>query len=290
VEDMNKLSERASNFIESNFQTRILMNRLLGMSLFIGAALLAGSLTWFFRSGSAFVLVENIQEKTKETSVMAGMSLDDILVEGRIRTNPSELIKAVNLKRGMPIMSIDIYEVKKRVEDLPWIKSATVERKLPNVIHLTLNERKPIALWQKKGDYKPVDIDGVSIDAPIDGLSDLPIIIGNDAPKYISGLMASLQSEPALAKRVKAAIMVGDRRWNVTLDDVKSGISIKLPEAETKEAWIRLARLNKKHGLLKRKLTTVDLRLPDRLVVQVDNGKRKRSRNILNASFSGVDA
>jgi cell division septal protein FtsQ len=40
-----------------------------------------------------------------------------------------------------------------------------------------------------------------------------------------------------------------------------------LPETQATAAWRRLARLEREHGLLERKVEMIDLRLPDRLVV-----------------------
>jgi len=75
-----------------------------------------------------------------------------------------------------------------------------------------------------------------------------------------------LASEPDLAARVTAAVRVGDRRWNLRIDNT---VDVLLPTEETAGAWIQLARLERSNSILKREVQTVDMRLPDRLVLRL---------------------
>ena len=100
----------------------------------------------------------------------------------------------------------------------------------------------------------------------LDEFSDLIILVGDDAPKAAPAFLEMLSSEPALRSHVVAAVRVGRRRWNLRLD---SGIDVELPEDNVGAAWHQLAQLDRTDGLLKRDILKVDLRLPDRLVLQV---------------------
>src|SRR5207247_9271391 len=73
-------------------------------------------------------------------------------------------------------------------------------------------------------------------------------------------------SERDLAVRVTAAIRVGNRRWNLRIDNA---CDVLLPADETAEAWARLARLERSAALVQRDVQTIDIRLPDRLVLRV---------------------
>ncbi|MGD9639318.1 MAG: cell division protein FtsQ/DivIB [Alphaproteobacteria bacterium] len=251
-----------------NLPLKLILNRLIGIALFLSAAFLTGSLTWVIKSGYIEAFSTKTIETTKDFSQKAGFKLDEVLVQGRRRTDPAVFLRTVALKRGTPIMSIDIIALKDRVETMPWVNKAIVERKLPNIIHIVLEEREPIALWQNDGKFMPIDTNGNVINVKIDRLTYLPIVVGENAPAQTAELLNELKIEPELKERVKAAILVGDRRWNIMLDDIDKGISIKLPEENADKAWSRLAKLDKQQQILKRKLTMIDLRLPDKMIVK----------------------
>ena len=60
----------------------------------------------------------------------------------------------------------------------------------------------------------------------------------------------------------KAAIFVGERRWNLRLKD---GLDIRLPENDVGNALAMLSKLDKEDRLFSRDIVAVDMRLPDRL-------------------------
>jgi cell division protein FtsQ len=93
----------------------------------------------------------------------------------------------------------------------------------------------------------------------------LTLVVGPDAPAHSAALVRLLDSAPELKGRVSAAIRVGGRRWNLQL---VGGIDVRLPEHNPEDAWAQLVRLERQHGLLQRNVVTIDLRLPDRLVVR----------------------
>ena len=62
-----------------------------------------------------------------------------------------------------------------------------------------------------------------------------------------------------------AAVRVGERRWNLQLNN---GADVMLPEGHEVAALDRLVQLQQDHALLDRPLVAVDMRLPDRLVLR----------------------
>ena len=91
------------------------------------------------------------------------------------------------------------------------------------------------------------------------------MIVGGDAPDEAPALFTLLAAQPRLSKRVRAAVRVGARRWNLRLDN---GIDIQLPEENASDAWARLAELDREHRLLARDIELIDLRLPGRMIVR----------------------
>ena len=137
----------------------------------------------------------------------------------------------------------------------------------------------PVAVWQNKGLYRPVDSDGQPVETFVKKLNGLPLVLGSDAPERTPELLTFLAQEPELNKRVKAAVRIGRRRWNILLDDIDKGITVRLPEKDPAAAWGRLAKLNRTQGLLNRKITMVDLRQPDKLIVHLEDDPAKKGKN-----------
>jgi len=195
-----------------------------------------------------------------------GLSVRQILVEGRARVPAQTVMTSIAISRGTPILGVDVAEARARLEQLSWIESAVVERRLPDTIFVRLVERQPLALWQHGGRFSVIDAKGVAITDDVGPFASLPIVVGDDAPPHAEALLLLLATEPDLQKRVTAAVRVGGRRWNLKLDN---GIDVSLPEEDAASAWSRLAALDRQNKLLSRDVVAIDLRLPDRLIVRV---------------------
>ena len=223
--------------------------------------------------------VENKMELVKnniiEATATAGMVVKEINVTGRQETSPSDLIETLDIKIGTPILKVEIEEARLRVESLGWIKSASVLRLLPNVIILDIKEREALALWQRN--RRPpvlIDREGTVIQKRNLGKhSDLPLVVGQDAAKNAAVLIDLLHRHPLIFNEVKVAIRVSGRRWNLRL---KNNIEIRLPAEEIATALNQLSEYQNKHSLFDRDIIAVDLRLPNRLIVRINNKEKKR--------------
>lgn len=250
--------------------------RLRVVLMVLLVSLAGGESWWLWKSG----WVQQTVERTKWTLIAAstelGFRVEEILVVGRRETTRKELLGAVRLVRGAPILAFDLEVAKKRLEALPWIKTASVGRMLPDTVMLNVVERRPLALWQHKGVFALIDTDGeVIMKENLDRFSDLLVVVGPDAPLHAAKLLQVLATEPQLMDWVEAAIRVGGRRWNLRL---KNDIDVRLPEENTAKAWSRLAEYEKTHRVLERDVQILDLRLPDRLIVRkVPKPPRKKS-------------
>ena len=240
--------------------------RITGVLSAVLVALVAGGGWWAWSSGAAERALEKTHWRVIALTSQIGFKVDEILVVGRRETKQEDLLKAVRLARGAPILAFDLDAARQRVEALPWVQRATVERMLPDTILLNVEERLPVALWQHKGAFALIDQEGeVILRKGLRRFSDLIVVIGADAPRHAAALMSTLSAAPELMPMVKAAQWVGGRRWNLRL---KGDIDVRLPEADPAAAWIRLAEYEKAHQVLERDVQVLDLRVPDRLIVR----------------------
>ena len=235
------------------------------MAVLLGGLSVAGTY-WGVSSGS----LERAYAKAKwhliARSARLGFRVDEILVVGRQETKRADLLKAVTLARGAPILAFDINAARRRVEALPWVRQASIERMLPNTVLLNVEERQPLAVWQHKGNFALIDHEGeVILRKGIERYADLVIVVGKEAPIHAASLLETLGNEPELMGLVKAAVWVGGRRWNLRL---AGDIDVRLPEKNARGAWSRLAEYERVHQVLERDVQVLDLRLPDRLIVK----------------------
>ena len=241
--------------------------RLLRSGLWIGALFLAYVGVQLNGSQIAQSALQTAFNTIVEATGLVGFTVSDIAVEGRETTDPETILAALGAAPGTPILAMSPKRAKQQLESLPWVRSAVIERRLPGTLYVRLVERKPLALWQHGGKIELIDRAGTVIPvARLDRFAKLPLVVGDGAARHAAEFLDMLTSEPDLAARVSAAIRVGDRRWNLRIDNT---IDVLLPANEPAGAWAQLARLDRASALLQRDVQSIDIRLPDRLVLRV---------------------
>jgi cell division protein FtsQ len=240
--------------------------------------LAAGGLTalvlvaaWAF--GATAAIGAGASSAMRELAMATGLTVQKVTVVGRRDTPSDEVLAALGVRRGAPILDIDTEGARARLEQLGWVRTATVTRLLPDTLHVELVERSPLAVWQSGGKRMLVDRDGHVIeDRGVAEIAKLPLVVGEGAPAHAAEILATIALEPKLAERVVASVRVADRRWDVKLDN---GVTVQLPETDYEAAWRRLAALDRAHGLIGRAIEAVDMRLADRLVVRMTDEAAK---------------
>lgn len=195
-----------------------------------------------------------------------GLVLQHLEVAGRQETPRAAVFSALDASYGTPILAIDLGAAKARLEAEGWVKHATIERRLPDTLLVTIEERIPAAVWQKDGQFALIDRAGAVIArSGLDRFQKLPQLVGADAPKHAGELLDALKAAPELGEKLDAAVRVGARRWSLHF---AGGIEVKLPDDDVAGAVERLARMQRRGGLFARDIRVVDLRIPDRFVVR----------------------
>lgn len=218
--------------------------------------------------------IDEIKDCLFEWGGRQGLVLEDIVVSGREHTSKAEINQVLGLERGANMLKLDVYKVKQQLETLPWVKEAMVRKGyFPNVVNIRLIEREVKAIWQINEKFYPLDADGEVIKADYRIDEPILLIVGAGAPENFKNLMQALKNEDNdYISRVKVANFISGRRWNLILDDIRDGITVKLPEENIAQAWKKLVKLDATKGIFKRKLTIIDLRLPDKVVVKLRRG------------------
>ncbi len=213
-------------------------------------------------------------KRSHETWVLvqqkAHLELSQVPIQGHNRTKLEDIQKVLNLTQGMPILDIDLNEKRDAIAALPWIRSVVIERQLPNMMIIQVVEKEPIAIWQHHKKYSPIDEQGEPIPDDKTVISNVLLVVGEDAPKHTPQLIEELNKYPDIRKHVRSAVRVGKRRWDLYLNDAEHGLVVRLPETDIADALQRLQEFDETGQILERDLNVIDLKLPDRLIVRSD--------------------
>ncbi|MDI9634551.1 FtsQ-type POTRA domain-containing protein [Kamptonema cortianum] len=252
--------------------------RKLTLRRFISAGVglsLCAILLWTYFHGAALVM--EVSNGVEMTLASIGFQLDDVIVEGRIRTDKEQILKTASLSRGKSLLSIDLLEIKKNLEEIPWVNAASVERRFPDTLFVRISEREPVAIWQNKAKIYLVDREGELIEtSEAQKYGGLLQISGLKAPQNVGFLISLLDKFPEIKSRVTTAIHLRTTRWDIRLD---GKVDVKLPEKGAEQALAYLLDLEKHHNLMEREILNIDLRIPDQLVLRLTPEAAQKKNN-----------
>lgn len=244
--------------------------RLAGNLFLLGVIFMLASVIITIKTNLIGRKLTDLSTEFYNYSAGLGFKIDDIVITGRDKTAKQDILNALQLSRETNILNLDLHDLQQKVEQLPWVRHAVVKRRFfPNIIQIDIRERQVQSIWQLDHKFRPIDGEGNVIEADYTPDHPILLIVGEGAPENITALMKSITDDQNIFQRIKVANYISGRRWNIVLDDVENGITVKLPEKHIDEAWKKLLKLNTTQGLLKRKLTIIDLRFPNKVIVKL---------------------
>lgn len=133
------------------------------------------------------------------------LDVDDIVVRGVTRTPAGEVEAAAGVHTGDALVFVDLGAAARRVERLPWVATASVERHLPGEVSIRVTERVPAA-WVRRAPDRVAVLDGsgrVLADAPeppadlpeLTGTGSVPVPGGHVRPARVAGVVGLLVPE-----------------------------------------------------------------------------------------------
>jgi len=201
--------------------------------------------------------------------VAVGFGIEDVRIDGGKETSEIAILEQLDI--GSSLIAFDVIDAQKRLGALPWVESASVRKFYPSTLAIEIVERKPFALWQHDGSVFVIDRSGREIVLLDESrFAKLPFMVGGGANQTAQSFLADLFTQPDIAIGMRAAVLVGGRRWDLHLDNA---VTVKLPEKGAREALAQLVKLDAERQLLARDVVVIDLRLPDRVTVRLPEGR-----------------
>ena len=235
--------------------------------LILGAAVLAVALVATLATGQrgeklAGAIAAGIDGKFGQ----AGFRLAAVHVEGASKMATPDIVEAAQVYKDQPLLGLDLETVRKRVEQVGWVKEARVVRLLPDTLVIAVVERKQLAIWQHNGNLSVIDADGNTIPEADPGrFPTLPLVVGAGGAAHAPEILPVLAQRPRMMERMDALVRVDNRRWDLRMKD---GGLIQLPAVGEEEALMQLEQLNQRSRILELGFARIDLRNPDVVAVR----------------------
>ncbi|MET4386475.1 cell division protein FtsQ [Bradyrhizobium sp. F1.4.3] len=274
----DKIRTKAKAVVEREPPPRVIalveryLPRRVGISLTV--LLLIGSCgLGIVKGGHLQDFITAVSDARNAMANSAGFRITSVVINGRKQLSQDEILAIGGVSGRSSLLFLDADGVRDKLKANPWISDATVLKLYPGRLMIEITERQAFALWQEGGRLSVIADDGALLEPYVSrGFLSLPLVVGKGANTQARDFLALLARYPQVNSVTKAAILVGERRWNLRLKD---GLDIRLPEQDVGNALAALSKLDKDDKLFSRDIVAVDMRLPDRLVVQLSDDAAK---------------
>src|SRR5436190_4375066 len=233
------------------------------------------------KGGHVDAVLAQLADSRNALANSAGFRITAVAVNGRKQLSQDEVLGIGGVNGRSSLLFLDAATVRDKLKANPWIADATVLKFYPGQLQIDIVERTAFALWQRAGRLSVIAEDGAVLEPYVARrFLSLPLVVGKGAETRARDFLALLARYPQVHSITKAAVFVGERRWNLRLKD---GLDIRLPENDVGNALAALSKMDKDDKLFSRDIVVVDMRLPDRLTVQLSEDAAKAREELFKA-------
>lgn len=211
-------------------------------------------------------------------------SPDDIVVAGNHYVSREEVLGALELpltrdpKTGTNIFRISLEAMRRKVETLSWVHTATITRILPHELVVHISERTPIAYANMAGQVSLIDEDGMLLEKTGGAGFDLPVVYGLEGSARIEDrrvrlalyreFMRELGTEAPRAGWMVSEIYVSDAEdLKAVLTCGSEAVNVHFGEGDFLQRFQRFIAALPEMQKLGAKLHSVDLRYRDQVIL-----------------------
>jgi cell division protein FtsQ len=254
-----------------------------GIGIAGSVLLLAGALGYGVVKGQHLPDLINWFKDARDTVANSvGFRIAAISLTGSKEVSREEILTTAGVTGRASLLFLDADAARTRLMANPWIGDAAVLKLYPDRLQITVTERQAFAIWQKDGRVSVIAADGTVLEPFVERrYVGLPLVVGKGAERSAKDFLAVIDRYPDIRSQLRASILVAERRWNLRL---ANGIDVRLPEIDVVAALDRLVALDRDKKLLTRDITMVDMRLPDRVSVQLSDAAAQARDEALQAN------
>ncbi|MFZ2079813.1 MAG: cell division protein FtsQ/DivIB [Xanthobacteraceae bacterium] len=246
-----------------------------GSLLLLGATLSYGAIV----GGHVAAVTDWLKSARDNAANALGFGIAAVSVSGGSQVGREQ---ALAVAGRSSLLFFDAEAARARLLADPWIADAAVLKLYPDRLLITITERRAFALWQRNGQVNVIADDGTVLQPFVeDRYRGLPLVVGSGAERRAKDFIGLLDRYPEIRSALRASVLVAERRWNLRLTN---GMDVRLPDGDLQAALDRLIKLDHDKKLLSRDITSIDLRLPDRVTVRLSDAATQARDDAIKAN------
>ncbi len=184
-----------------------------------------------------------------------------IIIEDNLVIKDNEIKQKLNFLYNENLLFLNKQKININLKKLPFVESVRIKKIYPNKIKLTIKEKKPIAILQKKKNkFYIIDSGNLIKFRTLDIYNNLPIVFGSSKNFY--ELYKDLQNIKFPITSIKSFYFFESGRWDLIM---KNGKVIKLPIDNQIFSLKNYIQLNMKNNFENYKI--IDYRIKDQLIL-----------------------
>lgn len=198
-------------------------------------------------------------------------SVTRVEISGARFTSPAALQAITKRHSGSNLFRLDVAQLRMEIESLPWVESAKIEKRIPDIVAIQITERRPVALLHAGDTPRYVDREGrpFALLSRHVGDPDLPLVItaGNEEVQRCAEFLERLRTgHPALYSRVSEIGALRPDGFIVFDRELKT--HLRLDGNGSLSKWQLVYQLAAEEGLEAGSVDYIDLRFERRIVVR----------------------
>lgn len=195
-------------------------------------------------------------------------------VSGLKRVDENQVIAKAGFEVGTNVFKVNLEGIRKKVEQLQWVRYAMVERVLPDEIMIKVVEREPIGIARIRGEIFQFDADAMILNPDFAGdAGSFPVLDGlnvKDVPGNIRKIQTYQKVLEELGQISLSEVHINDA-GEVSVVSASDPLLVNLGASDFRNRWIRYLQLKPQIQQQYPQAVRVDLRFKNQIIIRMKN-------------------
>ncbi len=242
--------------------------RLVKVGLPLGAVLVV-ALLWLSSEQHRALVAAKYDAMMDAVRERPEFMVTAVQITGADRALTAAISEVARIDLPVSSFDLDVDALRAKVTDLTAVRAAQVKVNPGGTLEIAVVQRTPVAVWRFADGLRLIDDEGVmtGMIAERADRSDLPLIAGDGAKDAIDEALQLFAAAAPIAPRVRGLVRMGERRWDMVLDN---DLRILIPTGHPAQALERVIAFQQALEMRARDVAFVDMRLGDRPTLRLN--------------------